>query len=326
MKTLRTTGDAIAIATSWTQSAPLNHFAAFIGGSSATRPLDSPYDASSDVDCYVVIDGEPPEGKIGKIVVEGVLLDVTWIPWNQVKSAKNHAVVSSLINFGLVIFDTDDRLTNVQRQIRETFLLPSAIETRLTDMRQRIRGGLSADSSHLCCAEQVMNWIFPATLVTHIPLIAACAPLTVRKRFVAAKRVMAPKEYEALLALFGFHDVTVDETQAWLNLTDRILSENQTLAESSTRFWAGDIRTDARNIAINGSQQLIDAGLHKEALYWIIATCARCLTVRSDANMPPSAHDAEVKAMLKNLGLSTAEQRAIKAFSIVQWSEQYVLS
>ena len=71
-----TNGDAIEIASSWINNAELDFSAAFIGGSVAYADPDSPYDAASDVDCYLMIDGDPPDGKIGKITVDGVLLDV----------------------------------------------------------------------------------------------------------------------------------------------------------------------------------------------------------------------------------------------------------
>lgn len=319
MTTPLTIADAHAVAARWVTHNQQIHEAAFIGGSAATATSETPYDPASDVDCYLVISEPAPEGKIGKIRINGVLLDVSWMTWPQIESARANAVTASLLNFGAIIADPSRRLQSNQDEIRRSFVDPASIALRLEDMRQRIRTGLVADSSHLPPPEQLMNWLFPATLATHIPLVASCAPLTVRKRFVAAKHVMEPADYESLLALYGFTDVTVPRVQQWLMLTERIFTENAVLAETSVRFWAGDIHEDARPIAIGGSQQLIDMGLHREAIYWILATCSRCLVVRSDAEEAPSAYTDAYEAMLTALNIRTPDQRSTKTNRILEW-------
>lgn len=323
MTPLLTIADAHAIATAWVRDNDHLHEAAFIGGSAAITSPDAPYDPASDIDCYLVIDGPLPPGKIGKVVVDGVLLDVSWLPWSQIEQGHANAVISSLLNFGQIIHDPTERLKTIQHGIQSSFATPAAIERRLKDMRQRIRSGLMADSSYLPKPERVMNWLFPATLATHLPLIAACAPLTVRKRFLATKQVMDAVEYEELLALYDFDHVTRAQAEQWLELTDRIFTENVELADSSSRFWASDIREDARAIAIGGSLQLIDSGLHREALYWIIATCARCLVVRADAQKPPSQYQSAYEAMLEALNLRTNAQRTAATERILVWIDTY---
>jgi hypothetical protein len=50
--------------------------------------------------------------------------------------------------------------------------------------------------------------------------------------------------------------------------------------------FSSDITPLARAIAIEGSQQLINAGNHREAVFWTIATFARCMK-----NLPADAMD-----------------------------------
>ena len=46
---------------------------------------------------------------------------------------------------------------------------------------------------------------------------------------------------------------------------------------ATTRFlFSGDITPQARGVAIGGSQALIDRGDHRDAMFWIVATFARC--------------------------------------------------
>lgn len=317
-----TVGDAIAIASNWIASSDLPFSSAFIGGSVAYAKPDTNYDPASDVDCYLIVDGDPPDGKIGKITVEGVLLDVSWIPWQQIENAESHAVLASLLHFGLVTRDTHGNLRDLKQRIDEDFASPEAIEIRLEDMRSRIRPLASpVNQAQLAPPEQVMNWLFPATLATHIPLIRACAPLTVRKRFLAARNVMEPAHYEELLALYGFYIVTKDQAQSWLDDTAALFDHAAHLAADSSRFWASDIQADARPISIGGSQLLIDSGFHREALYWIIATRTRCLTVMNDSNADTSPYLPAFNGMTEFLGIRTLHQRQRRTATILDWIE-----
>jgi hypothetical protein len=51
-------------------------------------------------------------------------------------------------------------------------------------------------------------------------------------------------------------------------------------------FFSSDIGADARSIAVDGTRALVDAGDHREAVFWIVATFARCQQVL-DADAPP---------------------------------------
>lgn len=314
-----TNGDARATATLWVTESRLPFRSAFISGSLAWADPNAAYDPASDIDCYLVVDGDSPDGKIGKITVDGVLLDVSWLPWQQLEEAESHAVLASLLHFGRIVQDDDGTLTELQERISGRFADDDRIATRLDDMRSRIRGGLPTDSSHLPEPEQVMNWLFPATLATHIPLIAACVPLTVRKRFMAARRVMAAENYEGLLRLYGFDTVSPEQAGAWLDDTATLFERTAPVAEGSKRFWASDIHASARPIAIGGSQELIDTGFHREALYWIIATSARCLTVLNDADEDIAPFMGAFRAMTGELGIATRQQRVNRSESILSW-------
>ena len=188
MKEPMTIDDAISIATNWISESDLSFSSAFISGSVASAPRDAVYESTSDIDCYLVTDADPPDGKIGKITVNGALLDVSWIPWSALENAETDAVLASLLYFGLVVQD-DGKLGKLQNKIKTDFITPETLTERVESIRDKIRNGLAVDSSHLSLPEQVMNWLFPATLVTHISLVVSCSPLTVRKRFLAAKAV-----------------------------------------------------------------------------------------------------------------------------------------
>ena len=323
MSYARTIADAIAIATHWITTSGLPFRSAFIGGSAAHADPHLTYNPASDIDCYLVVDDDPPAGKIGKITVPGVLLDVSWLPWDQLANAESHAVLASLLRFGQVTHDQDGDLSRLQQGVIARFTSSEMVTMRLHDMRHRIYSGLAVNSSHLSQPEQVMNWLFPATLATHMPLVAACAPLTVRKRFLAAKQVMPPTDYESLLDLYGFANAVPAEAQRWLNETRTLFDATTTVAAQSTRFWASDIHEEARAIAIGGSQHMIDSGHHREALYWIIATRVRCLTVLDDAGIDLSPFLPAFHDLTGSFQIETPVQRASRNLNIRAWVEAF---
>lgn len=318
MMTPRTAGDAFTIATNWIASSGLEFSAAIIGGSVGYAEPDALLSPAQDIDCYLIVDGNAPEGKIGKILVEGALLDVSWIPWSALENAEDDAFMASMLKYGRIIED-DGRLTTLQAKIKRDFVTSETLTERVESIREKIRSGLAVDSSHLSHPEQVLNWLFPATLLTHYVLAISCAPMTVRKRFLAAKVPYQPRDYEALLALYSFDTVTRQQAQSWLDFTARLFDATAEIAKTSTRFWATDIQPIARHIAIDGSQQLIDEGHHREAVFWIVATSSRCLTVRNDAEVDSVHFLREYWHMLRALYMETAELRQMKSEAILAW-------
>ena len=89
-------------------------------------------------------------------------------------------------------------------------------------------------------------------------------------------------------------------------------------------FYASDISPEARSIAIDGSRELIERGDHREAVFWIVATYARCLSIlHRDA--PPEASlqfDPAFRALLGDLGVTSPadiEGRATEVRAAIPW-------
>lgn len=96
------------------------------------------------------------------------------------------------------------------------------------------------------------------------------------------------------------------ETRRRTHLEALTATFDATAAVARTPFlFSSDITPAARPITIDGSQDLIDPGRHHEAVFWIIATFARCHTIlAADA---PEAHRAltpPFRAALADLGIT----------------------
>lgn len=189
--------NAIAIAARWADDYADPLVGAFVGGSTAKANPGDELTPGQDIDLYLLVPCQAPTGKLGKTECEGVLLDISYLEQESLTAAivEDHSVLTSLLHFGHIVRDTNHALATLQGQVSANFHVPERISARLTDMSGRIIGGLQQDNSTLPHPEQVMNWLFPATLTTHLPLIQACQPLTVRKRFLAAQKVLDPGVY-----------------------------------------------------------------------------------------------------------------------------------
>ncbi len=70
---------------------------------------------------------------------------------------------------------------------------------------------------------------------------------------------------------------------------------DQAVAVAKTPFFfSGDITPDGRPVAIDGSQLLIDDGDHREAVFWLMATYARCQKILSADASPSLRHAGSV--------------------------------
>ena len=71
-------------------------------------------------------------------------------------------------------------------------------------------------------------------------------------------------------------------------------------------FFASDISKDARAAVIDGSRELIEARDHREAVFWMVATYARCQKIFShDAPPLQEKYATGFRELLGDLGISS---------------------
>jgi hypothetical protein len=86
-------------------------------------------------------------------------------------------------------------------------------------------------------------------------------------------------------------------------------------------FFSTDITPAARPIAIDGSRELIQAGAHREAVFWIVATFARCHTILA-ADASPELQRAlapAFDAIVADLGITSTDDLIRRAEDVTQF-------
>lgn len=207
-----------------------------------------------------------------------------------------------------VIHDPTGHLRQLREQVAAGFADRRWIRRRCLDARARITTRLSGSDDDQPWPDRVTNWLFGTGITTHVLLVAAMRNPTIRLRYAAVREVL--EEYgqldlhERLLDLLGCADLTPEQVTQHIRALGDTFDAAATVARTRF-FFSTDITPEARPVVVDGSRELIHRGLHLEAMFWAVATFARCQKVLA-ADAPPVVRDqyaVSFAACLADLGI-----------------------
>ncbi|MDP9861907.1 MULTISPECIES: hypothetical protein [Streptosporangium] len=303
-------GQARAVAARWVAGHQVPGFAgAYVSGSAAWLPAEAELPTSSDVDLVVMVDGEVPP-KLGKFRHEGVLLEVSYAPLQPAETILASPALAPGLSRGVLLADPDGSLAALQTAVAREFARPHWVRTRCAALEDRIATLTQLDVSRPL-AERVLSWAFPASLPTLVILTAARANPTVRRRYVAAREVLlrcgGADFHEELLDWLGCAHFSRSQVAEHLR---RLTDVYDRVPYDPARPYGTDLTPEARQISIDGTHDLIEQGLHREATWWIVVTFARCLTFDPYGT-------AALQELLDDLGVGTPAAMRRKARTVV---------
>ncbi|AZB44784.1 hypothetical protein CEF21_08130 [Bacillus sp. FJAT-42376] len=255
---------------------------AFFSGSAASLLDSDDLPIGSDVDVMIVTAEENEPLKLGKFLYSSVLIEVSYIPFHAFHSTED--VLSSYhlahpFRTNTIIVDPTGELHRIQQEVEKRFDERTWVTRRCQDAEARIRNGLQTISPEAPFYDQLTSWLFAAGVTTHVLLTAALRNPTIRLRYLKVRDVLDEYKlksfYPELLQLLGCWSLTGRQVQNHLNELAHVFDAAASVAKTPF-FFSTDITEAARPIAIGGSADLIDAGNHREAMFWILATFARC--------------------------------------------------
>jgi hypothetical protein len=327
--------DAKEVARQWVideASSVPGFYGAYYAGSTTWLADNVVLPATSDLDIMVVLDDPTPKDKIGKFIYQNVLLEVTYLPREQVQSPDvvlGHYHLAGSFRRPNVILDPSGQLTKLQREVSKGFVQRTWVYRRCEQARDTVIKRLQGLNSPAPFHEQVTAWLFAAGGLPHVLLVAGLQNPTVRRRYVAARELLEGYGrldfYESLLELLGCAQMSRARVENQLPALSEVFDVAKAVIETPFSF-AADISDMARPVAIEGSRELIECGYHREAIFWMVATYSRCQMVLS--------HDAPValqdrfshgyRQLLSELGIASAadlQQRGeqIQAFLPQLW-------
>lgn len=300
---------------------------AYFSGSTVGLPDEAELPAASDIDIVVVTAEAEPPLKPGKLIYEGALLEITYLSWNLLASAEqvltNYHLAPSF-RIDTIFADPAGHLRRLQTEVARRYAGRTWVRRRCLNVRQKIEDGLRSIDADAPLHDRVTAWLFPTGITTHLLLVAALRNPTVRLRYLAARRVLAEYGhdgvYPELLELLGCAGMSPQRVEHHLAGLARTFDAAADAARTPF-FFSSDITAAARPIVIDGSRELIRAGHHREAVFWIAATYARCHKILA-ADAPPEvrqAHAPAFEALLADLGIPSYGDLRRRAEAVIRF-------
>jgi hypothetical protein len=340
-----TVGEARAVAARWVaaEAARMPGFAgAFLAGSTTWLPASAELPTGSDVDVSVVLDVAGAPAKPGKFARDGVLLEPTYLTWDELASPET--VLSTYHQAGnfrtdTVLADPTGRLGALRDAVSREFGRRRWVELRCADAERRIvrhlgriagaapgsggadgagsggggRDGAGSDrgapDGEVPFHDLVTAWAFGTGVTTHVLLTAGLRNPTVRLRYVATRELLGDhgrsEWQEDLLELLGCAHLPRRRVERHLREMTAVFDATAPLARTPF-FFSSDITAAARPVAVDGSGALIARGHHREAVFWIVATYARCLKIlAADAPAAGARFAPGFRELAADLGVAT---------------------
>ncbi|MEV4839932.1 hypothetical protein AB0K05_35885 [Nonomuraea sp. NPDC049486] len=315
-------GEAVDTARRWVrdEGARLPGFGgAFLTGSALWAPPGSALPPHSDVDVMVVLD--EPAGHGRKVRYGGALLDVSFLPATRVESAeavlRDYHLAGAFHRPG-VLADPTGRLRDLGREVSRRFAGRRWVLARCDHALETVRARLAGAGSPGPLPGQVNAWLFGTGVTAHVLLVAGLRNPTVRRRYAATRELLDGRgladHHEHLLDLLGCATMTPGRVRRHLDGLERLFDTAARVDAPAYRFDS-DITAAARPIAVGGSRALVDAGLHREAVFWLAATYARCLLKLAAAGRP--APEDALLELLSDLGADTPAARQARAATVL---------
>jgi hypothetical protein len=304
---------------------------AYVAGSANRQPDDAEYPSTSDLDIMLVLEDPGDALKPGKFNYRGALLEASYVAREQLaaeESVLKSAVFATALRDPSILLDPTGMLTTLHQVVAHEFARRTWVRARCEAALERIshsvrqlveERALDAMPLH----DQSTATAFTAGIMCFPPLAAALKNLTVRKRYVAAREVLArygrPDVHEELLALLGCAQMSRGRVEHHLAGMTEVFDAASGARRTAYRFGS-DISAAARPISVDGSRELIERGLHREAVFWLVATHGRCRHIlAADAPELLERSDPLLLELLADLGIETLEKRRARLQAVIAY-------
>jgi hypothetical protein len=302
----------------------LGYRGAYLAGSLCWLDDDDPVSDYSDIDVMLIVEDEEMRTKPGKFEYRGGLIEVSVSPISVIRDVEatvSQGAIAASIARNRILDDPGHLLRPAFDWIAAEFPREHRVIERLDAIQASIAKRVTSIDDSAPFHDQAM-WVFPAGVTTHLLLTAGLGNPTVRRRFVETRRLLdaygEPEMLDLLLHFVGSDAVTAEMARRHFARLVPVYDATAALGATGSR-WVSDVSVDARRISIGGTQELLDQGYHREAMWWIVATFTRCLNViaTTDNEALFRQADAAFRALMDDLGLASVGDLRARAGEIV---------
>jgi hypothetical protein len=287
---------------------------AYVAGSVSGLPDDALLPATSDLDINVVFSGPPELDGRAKFLYHNLLLEITSLSLAQLQSPDlilGHYHLAGAFRTPSILLDPSGELSALQEAVTRNYARKQWVRRRCEHAKREVLSGLADSGEAVPFPQQVIAWLFATGRTTHILLVAGLQNPTVRRRYAAARDLLAeygrPEFHEILLGLLGSARVSRSGAEEHLAALSEVFDVAAEVIKSPFSF-ASDISHITRPLTVDGSRELIERGYHREAMFWIAVTYSRCQMVLA-VDAPPAlsrTFDANYRGLLADLGITSS--------------------
>lgn len=277
--TLMNVGQVKEIAKEWVEeraSQLPGFYGAYFAGSINRLPEDALFHMYKDVDIRILLENyNQNKRKHNKFLYKGILLEPVFVDLEGYRSSKE--LLSSLDAYDLavesIISDPTGLLTEMQKVVAKEYAQRRWVKKRCEQVKKEILDNLKKlnETSSVDEAEDVFYHI-PLDLANLIA-IAYLKPRTIRRCFVQIKELLKNQNqlalYESVLAVLGCSNMTLKQVRVLFQ--ESVKAFDRAVAVRHTPYIVEfNIQSCVRPFFVEGTQQIIREGNHREAIWPIL--------------------------------------------------------
>ena len=321
------TAEVKRIARAWVQSEGpklRGYQGAYFIGSINTRPDDSDWPPTSDVDIkFVLNEGDPEALRNLHLVFEcdGLMLDRSAQSFEIFQNAQNvlgSPWLASHFATNSVLDDPSGRLTSVQQYVAQHYAERAWVEKRCAQVAREFQPykemmlGPRSDPMNRLGFPEVVFAMAQYLLVAHLQ------NPTTRRALVMSQAIL--EEYgqsllhEDVLQVLG--SAAMAREQVVVHLDELRAAFDYAITVRQTRFpYDSAVTEPARPSTIDGTEVLIEGGYHREAMPWFLWSRSMCqIAIDYDASPKErERYDRHYQQLLQSLGLATPDDHVARA-------------
>ena len=289
---------------------------AYLTGSINAASAKEPFPPYGDVDLHIVLreGGKASEANL-QVFYRGLIIECGFKGLDDYASPEvvlanphiaPHLVVNSILS------DPTGQLTRIHEAVARAFAQRAWVMARCAYEKDRVRGHLAGLSQAKTPVEATIQLYWAANFLAGLIAVASLRTPTHRKGLILLKELLQqqgrPDLHEDLLDFLGYRQLGVERVNFYLQecgaAFDRAIEVKKTPS-----FFDMKLRPFIRPYAIEGAQEMIEAGYHREAMFWIEVFLAIAFAViQNDA---PEADKLRFQnsyqRLLRDLGRSTPD-------------------
>lgn len=291
---------------------------AFLYGSAGIVPDDAEFPASSDVDVKIVLENPPVVGDPQKHLFRDVVLDVSYASSEDFRSPEVVlGTYYTAVHFVRphIVLDPSGELRSIQPTVAREYAKRAWVRKRCVHAREQFEESLTWLSSAAPIHDQVFAWLLGTLVMTHMVLVADLANPTIRKCLVTSRDVLARYGHlplhEKLLGILGSASMERAQVDALLGSCAEAFDAAKVVRTTPVPY-ASNISDYARPIAIEGGQEMVTAGFHRETVLWIgqIHTLCQTILYNDASDEVRSRHTPAYEHLLRELGVTSYDDLA----------------